>query len=53
MTKEICVEEEKVIDPLDQAAVLDLAFQHGNAQHVYQIVNEDELYSKFLSSNKL
>lgn len=38
--------EEQIHDPLDQPAVLDLAKQHGNAQHVYRILKEDELHSK-------
>lgn len=40
--------EEQIHDPLDQPAVLDLAIQHGNAQHVYKIVKESELHSKEL-----
>lgn len=38
--------EEPIQDPLDQPAILDLAIQHGNAQHVYKILKEKELHSK-------
>lgn len=43
---ELVVADDEINDPLDLPAELDLAKQHGNAQLLYKIIDEDKLDSK-------